>query len=130
MLHVQAAVLCDKAASLSTPFTFLPLLWEKSASANGAYGRQSDEILVYLKFLNFSIDRIIRISWHLTKVQCYYSVTKAFQLVFWVKYIVGHVMEACKSGMPRFFVSIPTIIYIIYTYVTEFWKIDHIVRLA
>ena len=31
MLYVQAAVLCNKAASLSTPFTFLPLLWEKSA---------------------------------------------------------------------------------------------------
>ena len=36
------------------------------------------------------------------KVQCYYSVTNT---VFWVKYIVRHVVEACAM----FFVLIPTI---------------------
>ena len=40
-----------------------------------AAGRQSDKILVDLKF---SIDRIVSRS--LTKVQCYYSVVNAFQL--------------------------------------------------
>ena len=38
----------------------------------------------------------------LMKVQCYYSVTNAFQSVFQVKYIVRRVMEARKSGMPCF----------------------------
>ena len=40
------------------------------------------------------------------KVQCYYSVTNT---VFWVKYMVRRVVEACKSGMSCFFVLIPTI---------------------
>ena len=31
------------------------------------------------------------------KVQCYYSVTNAFQLVFWVKYII-HVRRYVKVG--------------------------------
>ena len=45
------------------------------------------------------------------KVQCYCSVTNAFQSFFWVKHIVRRVVEAQKSGMLCFFVSIPTIKY-------------------
>ena len=45
------------------------------------------------------------------KVQCYYSVMNAFKSVFWVKYIVRHVIEARKSGTLCFFMLIPTIKY-------------------
>ena len=92
-------------------------IWSHTASASGSYsrqagwqsGRQSDKG----RFENLNSLRIasVRFSWHLTKVQCYYSVTNAFQSVFWVKYIARHVIEARKSGTPCFFVSIPTIKY-------------------
>ena len=49
------------------------------------------------------------------KVQCYYSVTNAFQSVFWVKYIVRRVIEVHKSWMPCFFMSISTMLKYIHS---------------
>ena len=47
-------------------------------------------------------DHIGRFSRPLTKIQCYYSVTNAFQSVFRVKHIVRRVIEARKIGTSCF----------------------------
>ena len=65
------------------------------------------------KFWNPLLIALLGILRRFTKVQCYCSVTKAFQLFFQVKHIVRHVVEAQKSGTPCFFVSIPTIKYVL-----------------
>ena len=63
--------------------TQLPLLCEKSPSASGSYGRPAGSQINTGRFEKFSTDHIGRIfAAFNTKVQCYYSVTNAFQLVF------------------------------------------------
>ena len=56
---------------------------KNTTNASRSYGRlagqQLDEILIDLKL---SIGRIVRIFADLTKVQCYYNVTNAFQVSF------------------------------------------------
>ena len=88
-------------------FHKLPLLCEKSGTillllvgpTAGSPGRQSEEILVDLKFLKFSMDWIVRIftGFNEGKVLLY-----AFQSAFRVKCILRHVIKARKSGMSCF----------------------------
>ena len=75
----------------------LPLLCEKSGAillvlmdlaAGKLTGWQSDEIPVDSKVLNSLQIASLGFLWCLTKVQCYYSVTYAFQSVFWSKVAV------------------------------------------
>ena len=69
-------------------WTRLPLLCEKSGAmlVGLTAGQQWDKILIFLKF---STDCIIRLSRNLTKLQCYYSVTNAFQLLLYCKVCYG-----------------------------------------
>ena len=63
----------------------------------------SHTILVDLKMLKNTLQiASLGFSRRSTKVQCYYGATNAFQLIFWVKYIVRRVTEVCKSWMPCF----------------------------
>ena len=88
-------------------WTRFPLLCEKSGaiflSASGPYGRPagklaSDKTLVDLK-IKFSTDRIVWIFMEFN--ECVVLIT-VLPMVFWIKYIVRHVMEVCKSWTPRF----------------------------
>ena len=71
---------------------------------NRSYGRQAVRRNKgrFEKFWNPLLIALLGILRRFTKVQCYCSVTNAFQSFFWVKHIVRHVMEARKSGMPCF----------------------------
>ena len=99
-------------------WTRLPLLCEKSGAillvlVGLTVGRQAVRRNKgrFEKFWNPLLIALLGILRRFTKVQCYCSVTKAFQSFFRVKHIVRRVVEARKSGMPCFFVSIPTIKY-------------------
>ena len=54
------------------------------------------------KFRNPLLITLLGILRRFMKVQCYCSVTNAFQLFFRVKYIVRRVVEVRKSGIPCF----------------------------
>ena len=80
-------------------------------TAASRQGRQSDEILVDLKF---STDRTFRHFTNFTEGQCYNTDTNAFQSVFsgkvYCKAYMFWRLEARKIWMPCF-LSIPTIKY-------------------
>ena len=94
--------------------TRFPLLCEKSgAMLLVLVGLTAGRQLVDLKIFKFSTGHIVRIFTNegIVLLQCYYSVTNAFQLFFWVKYVVGCVMEARESRTPCFLESIPIMYY-------------------
>ena len=102
--------------------TRLPLLCEKFRAillvlvdllVGRQAGRQSDEILVDFEFLKFSIDRIVRIFMALTQrcsviIVLPTPVAMHYSWLFWVKYIVRHIMEVGKSGTPCFLCLLST----------------------
>ena len=89
--------------------TRLPLLCEKSGatllvSVGLTVGRQAVRRNTgrLKKNLNYLQIASVGFLWSLTKVHCYHRVTNGFQLVFYVKCIVRHVIKVCKSGTTCF----------------------------
>ena len=103
--QTRLPLLCEKSQAILLVLVGLTAAWQANRPAVRRNKRRFEQ------FCNPLLIALLGILQRFTKVQCYCSVTNAFQSFFRVKHIVRRVVEVQENGTPCFFVLIPTIKY-------------------